>query len=87
MAPIFKRNLGSHLGKKCTKYVTGKARYAAINLIFGERVGVKYEQVAHTTTSSRSATGTVAMLNHNEDACSARNCDKIRKLSIGCVTT
>ena len=87
MAPILKRNFGAHLGMYRAKYVTSNDGHATINLIFGERVGVKHEQVARIKTFRMSPTCIVAILNHNEDAYGAHDCDKIRKLSIGCVTT
>ena len=46
-----------HLGIVRAKDGSDKARFTAINLIFGNRVRFKYEQAVHTATSYRATKG------------------------------
>ena len=46
---------------------TEKAGIATINSIFDNRVGFKYEQITHATTSDRASKGVAKVLNQNEE--------------------
>ena len=62
---------------------TDKARINTINLIFGNRVGIKHEQIAHATNSDRGTKGISKALNQHEHAWEMHECDKIGKSAIG----
>ena len=42
-----------------------------------ERIGLKHNEIMRTTTSNRLAKGDATILNHDEDICGMRDCDKI----------
>ena len=68
-----------------TKDETDKAGIA-VNLIFDNIVGFKYEQIAHTTTSERAVKGAEKALNQDDNACDAHECNNISKSAIGDIT-
>ena len=79
LGPSLKLNLDTRLVIARVKDGTRKTGRAEINLIFEKRVGLKHDQTMHAITFTRSAKGAATMIDHDEDACSTCNSDKIVK--------
>ena len=78
VVPSLKSELGARLGIVRAKDGTSKARIAAINLIFDNRVGSKNEQIV-ATTYGRALKGSAKVINQDEDSCEMCECNKIGK--------
>ena len=77
--PRLKCDLDICLGVVRVKDGADKTGHATINLIFDERVGFKYEQITHATTTDRSEKFIVTTFNHYEDVCNTHGSNKIGK--------
>ena len=66
--PSLKCDLGALLGITRAEDGTNKAERAAINLIFDERAGLRYEQIAHYMTYGKAEKGVAVILDHDEHA-------------------
>ena len=80
--PNLKCNLVTCLGMTRIKDGADEDGHDTLFKIFVERVRLKHNEIAHTTTSDRAAKVVATMFNHNEDVCNMHDCDKIGRSAI-----
>ena len=76
-------DLGAHLGMVLIKDGSDEAGHDKLSKKIVEIVGLKNNEITHTTTFDRENKSIATILNHDEDACDMHNCDNIRRSVTG----